>query len=42
MLASAGLSSVFLDVLQRENMRTLRLLRIFNNEVVYSDSEVES
>lgn len=36
-----GLSSVFLDVLSRENMRAVRLLRIMNNELVYSDSEME-
>ncbi len=41
MLAGAGLSSIFLNVLQRENRRTMRLFRVFNNEVVYSDSEVE-
>ncbi len=40
-LAGAGLSSVFLNVLRRENRRTVRLLRIFNNEAVYSDREVE-
>lgn len=41
MLAGAGLSSVFLDVLRRENRRAVRLIRMFDNEVVYSDSEVE-
>ena len=41
MLAGIGLSSVFLDVLQRENRRTVRLIKIFNNEVVYSDGELE-
>lgn len=41
LLAGVGLSSVFLDVLRRENRRALRLIKIFNNEVVYSDSEVE-
>ena len=40
MLAGMGLSSVFLDVLRRENMRTVRLIKMFNNEVVYSESEV--
>ncbi|MFH1383152.1 MAG: dihydropteroate synthase [Chloroflexota bacterium] len=39
-LAGAGLSSVFIDVLQRENRRALRLVRIFNNELVYSDGEL--
>ena len=41
MLAGLGLSSVFLDVLRWENMRAVRLMKIFNNEVVYSDSEIE-
>lgn len=41
MLAGLGLSSVFMDVLNRENMRTVRLMKVFNNEVVYSDSEIE-
>ncbi|MBI2980060.1 MAG: dihydropteroate synthase [Chloroflexi bacterium] len=40
MLAGAGLSSVFLDVLLKENRRTVRLLKIFNNELVYSDGEI--
>ncbi len=41
MLAGAGLSSVFLDALQQKNRRTVRLIKIFNNEVIYSDSDVE-
>lgn len=41
MLAGAGLSSVFLDVLRRENRQAVRLIRVFKNEVIYSDSEVE-
>lgn len=40
LLAGAGLSSVFLDILSRENRRATRLNKIFNNETVYSDSEV--
>jgi 5-methyltetrahydrofolate corrinoid/iron sulfur protein methyltransferase len=40
MLSGVGLSSVFLDVLKRENQRTLHLLKIFNNEEVYADSEL--
>ncbi|MBI4285402.1 MAG: dihydropteroate synthase [Chloroflexi bacterium] len=36
--AGLGLSSVFLDVLSPENVRTLRLLQIINNEMVYADS----
>jgi cobalamin-dependent methionine synthase I len=42
MLAGVGLSSIFMDVLRRENRRAVRLIKIFNNEVVYSDSEVEA
>jgi 5-methyltetrahydrofolate corrinoid/iron sulfur protein methyltransferase len=41
MLAGIGLSSVFLDVLQRLNRRAARLIGIFSNEVVYSDSEID-
>lgn len=41
MLAGTGLSSVFLNVLQRLNRRATRLVGIFNNEIVYSDSEIE-
>ena len=41
LLAGVGLSSVFLDVLRRENVRALRLVKVFNNEVVYADSLVE-
>ncbi len=41
MLAGTGLSSVFLDVLQRLNRRTARLVNILNNQVVYSDGEIE-
>jgi 5-methyltetrahydrofolate--homocysteine methyltransferase len=42
MLAGVGLSSVFLDVLRKENRQVIRLIKIFNNEVIYSDSEVET
>lgn len=41
MLAGAGLSSAFVDALDRETMRTVRLIRVFRNEVIYSDSEIE-
>jgi 5-methyltetrahydrofolate corrinoid/iron sulfur protein methyltransferase len=41
MLAGIGLSSVFLDVLQRLNRRAVRLVAIFDNKIVYSDSEIE-
>ncbi len=40
MLAGAGLSSVFMDVLRKENRRAARLIRVFNNEIVYSDGEL--
>ncbi len=40
MLAGAGLTSVFMDVLRRENLRAARLVSIFNNETVYSDGEL--
>jgi hypothetical protein len=40
-LAGLGLSSVFLDVLRRENMRMVRLIKVLNNEVIYSDRDVE-
>jgi hypothetical protein len=42
MLAGVGLSSVFLDVLRKNNRQALRLIKVFNNEVVYSDSELET
>jgi cobalamin-dependent methionine synthase I len=38
MLAGLGLSCVFLDVLKRQNVRTVRLIKIFDNEVIYSHS----
>lgn len=41
MLAGAGLSSVFWDVLRRENLRAIRLVRIFNSEVVYAENQLE-
>ncbi len=41
LLVGAGLSTVFLDILQRKNRRVARLIKIFNNELVYSDGEVE-
>jgi len=40
-LAGAGLSSAFLDVLRRENRRAVRLAKIFENELVYSDGDIE-
>ncbi|MBI2829922.1 MAG: dihydropteroate synthase [Chloroflexi bacterium] len=41
MLAAGGLSSVFMDVLRRENRRMTRLVKIFRDESVYSDGDVE-
>ncbi|MFW6125743.1 MAG: dihydropteroate synthase [Chloroflexota bacterium] len=41
MLAGLGLSSVFIDVLAPDNMRVIRALKIFNNEVVYSEHDLE-
>ena len=41
MLSGLGLSSVFLDVLKRENMRMVRLINILHNETIYSDGDVE-
>ena len=41
MFSALGLSCAFLDVLSRENMQTVRLIKILRNEVIYSDSDVE-
>ncbi len=41
MLIGLGLATVFMDVLRRDNMRIVRLSRIFRNEAVYSDSDLE-
>lgn len=41
MLAGGGLSSVFLDVLQEDNRRTVRLVNVFTNQTIYSESEIE-
>lgn len=41
MLGGLGLSSAFVDVLNREMMRTSRLISVFRNEVIYADAEVE-
>lgn len=40
MLAGAGLVSVFLDVLRRENRRARRLINIFTHRVVYAGAEL--
>ncbi len=41
MLAGLGLSSAFLDVLQPETMRAVRLIKIMNGELIYSHREAE-
>jgi 5-methyltetrahydrofolate corrinoid/iron sulfur protein methyltransferase len=41
MLAGAGLDSAYLDVFNKETMRTVRLIRAINNETVYSTSDAE-
>ena len=41
LLAGAGLSSVFLDILRPENQRAIRLLKIFTNEIVYADEAIK-
>lgn len=41
MLAGLGISSAFLDVLQPETMRTVRLIKIMRGELIYSHREVE-
>lgn len=41
MLAGLGLSSAFVDALDRDTMRTIRLVRIFRNEVIYSNGEIK-
>jgi 5-methyltetrahydrofolate corrinoid/iron sulfur protein methyltransferase len=41
MLAGLGLSSVFMDVLNPANMRAVRLVRVFRNEIVYADGLFE-
>ncbi|MBI4302002.1 MAG: dihydropteroate synthase [Chloroflexi bacterium] len=41
MLAGLGLSSAFIDVLDKEVMRTVRLIKIMRNELIYSDYEAE-
>lgn len=41
MLGGLGLSSAFMDVLDKETMRTLRILKILRNEIIYADGELE-
>jgi len=41
MLSGLGLSSAFLDVLRRENMRMVHVIEILKNETIYSDRDIE-
>lgn len=40
LISGLEISSVFMDVLRRENRRTLHLLRIFHNEEIYADAGI--
>ncbi|HEX9975995.1 MAG TPA: dihydropteroate synthase [Dehalococcoidales bacterium] len=41
MFAGLGLSSAFIDVLSQETMRTIRLIKVFRNQRIYSDGDIE-
>lgn len=41
MLGGAGLSSAFVDVLNKDTMRTIRLIKMLKDETIYSDHELE-
>ncbi|MBI4294827.1 MAG: dihydropteroate synthase [Chloroflexi bacterium] len=41
LLAGAGLHSAFVDALDRDVMRTVRLIKIFRNQLIYADGEAE-
>ncbi len=41
MLAGVGLSSAFVDVLNRETMRAMRLIRILRDDAIYTDRDAE-
>jgi 5-methyltetrahydrofolate corrinoid/iron sulfur protein methyltransferase len=41
MLGGVGLSSAFVDVLNKDIMRTIRLIKMLKDEAIYSDREVE-
>jgi cobalamin-dependent methionine synthase I len=41
MLSGVGLSSAFVDVLNKDIMRTIRLIKIIKDEAIYSDRDVE-
>lgn len=41
LLAGAGLDSAFIDAQDREVMRTVRLIKIFRNQLIYAEGEVD-
>lgn len=41
MLAGVGLSSAFVDVLNKDVMRTIRVIKILRDEAIYSDRDIE-
>lgn len=41
MLAGLGLSSAFINVLERETMRTVRMIKIMKGDLLYADREIE-
>jgi hypothetical protein len=41
MLGGVGLSSAFVDVLNKDIMRTIRLIKILKDETIYSDRYIE-
>jgi 5-methyltetrahydrofolate corrinoid/iron sulfur protein methyltransferase len=41
MLAGLGLSSAFVDVLDWQTMRTMRLIKVFRNQRIYADGDME-
>jgi cobalamin-dependent methionine synthase I len=41
MLSGVGLSSAFVDVLNKDIMRTMRLIKILKDETIYSDRYIE-
>jgi cobalamin-dependent methionine synthase I len=41
MFAGLGLSSAFIDVLSTETMRTINLIKVFRNQRIYSDGDIE-
>lgn len=40
MLSGLGLSSAFLDVFNRDDMRMVKLIKIFRNQAVYANGEL--